>query len=571
MANSPKINSVNPSIPVLAKDIDLIGKYEGSGFKDPPYIARRADGQVIQLSHMLYLVASNVDGERDFARIAEKVSEELGRGVSADNVRFLVEKKLRPLGILAQADGSNPELKRPDPMLALKFQSQIISEGFVNALTSILQPLFLTPVVIAVLAALAALDVWLFFIHGIAQSARDIIYQPVLLLMVFGLVILSAGFHEFGHATACRYSGAKPGVIGVGLYLVWPAFYTDVTDAYRLGKAGRLRTDLGGIYFNVIFSLATAGVYFLTGFEPLLVVILIQHLEILHQLLPFLRLDGYYILSDLTGVPDMFSRMKPILQSFIPGRKVDDRVKELKPWVRVVVTAWVITVIPVLLYIFTIMAITAPQIFTTAWDSFFVQAGKVSQAFGNGDVLSILAGAVQIVALVLPLAGMVFTFTRTGKQLSVAAWRRTEGNPLLRAGSAITSVAAAGLVLFIWWPNGDYKPIQPGERGTIQGSVSALSTIHTGRPISPATEEEPNKVPVEGGQQQRQDPVNNGPAAQPSQTPSSTVPEAVPTTPGPSNAAPGGPNATPTSPATAPSSTTPSQQNTTPAGPTTIP
>ena len=48
-----------------------------------------------------------------------------------------------------------------------------------------------------------------------------------------------------------------PGVMGAGLYLVWPAFYTDVTDSYRLGRAGRLRTDLGGLYFNAIVVVAT--------------------------------------------------------------------------------------------------------------------------------------------------------------------------------------------------------------------------------------------------------------------------------------------------------------------------
>jgi hypothetical protein len=42
----------------------------------------------------------------------------------------------------------------------------------------------------------------------------------------------------------------------------------------------------------VIFSLITAGVYYLTGFEWLLILILLQHVEILHQFLPFLRLDG---------------------------------------------------------------------------------------------------------------------------------------------------------------------------------------------------------------------------------------------------------------------------------------
>ena len=53
----------------------------------------------------------------------------------------------------------------------------------------------------------------------------------------------------------------QAGRIGVGIYLVWPAFFTNVTDSYRLSRAGRLRTDLGGVYFNLIFMLGLAGVY----------------------------------------------------------------------------------------------------------------------------------------------------------------------------------------------------------------------------------------------------------------------------------------------------------------------
>src|SRR5207253_4717870 len=208
----------------------------------------------------------------------------------------------------------------------------------VGAITRVFWPLFLPPVVIAVLGGLVALDVWLFFFHGVAQSLRQTLYDPAFILLLLGLVVLSAAFHECGHATACRYGGAKPGVMGVGLYIVWPAFYTDVTDAYRLDKKGRLRTDLGGVYFNAIFILLTAAAYFVTGFEPLLLIIPLQHFEILHQLLPFMRLDGYYIVSDLTGVPDMFARIKPVLKSLIPFTKSEDSVKELKPWARAVVT-----------------------------------------------------------------------------------------------------------------------------------------------------------------------------------------------------------------------------------------
>src|SRR5438477_451405 len=275
--------------PHLSRGIDLIGKYEGSGFKDPPYIVRRADGQVIQLAPLLYLIAELADGERTNEEIAAAVSEAIERGVSADNVRQLIEKRLRPLGVIAPADGSEPELQKADPLLALRLRAARVPERVVNANTKVFKPLFFPPVVLAVLAGLGALDVWLFAYHGIAQSLRKVLYSPALLMMMLGLVILSAAFHECGHATACSYGGARPGVMGAGLYIVWPAFYTDVTDAYRLGKGGRLRTDLGGVYFNVVFMLATAGVYALTGYEPLLLVIPFMHLEILHQFLPFIR------------------------------------------------------------------------------------------------------------------------------------------------------------------------------------------------------------------------------------------------------------------------------------------
>ena len=51
----------------------MIGVYEGSGFKEAPYLARRADGQTLQLTALLYSVASHADGQRDHAAIAAAV------------------------------------------------------------------------------------------------------------------------------------------------------------------------------------------------------------------------------------------------------------------------------------------------------------------------------------------------------------------------------------------------------------------------------------------------------------------------------------------------------------------
>src|SRR3954469_18201444 len=468
--------------PRLAHGIDLIGKYEGSGFKEPPYIARRADGQVIQLAPLLFLMAELADGQHTNEEIAAAVSEAIKRGVSADNVRQLVDERLRPLGVIAPADGSEPELPKIDPLLALKLRAALVPESVVNAITKLFKPLFFPPVILIALAGLAAMDVWLFFSHGVAQSLREVLYSPALLMMMLGLVILSAAFHECGHATACAYGGARPGVMGVGLYIVWPAFYTDVTDAYRLGKGGRLRTDLGGVYFNVVFMLAVLGVYGATGYEPLLLIIPFMHLEILHQFLPFIRLDGYYIISDLTGVPDMFARIRPTLASLLPWNETSDRVNELKSWVRGVVTAYVFIVVPLLLFMFGMMVLNAPRIISTAYDSFFSQYHKVQHAFNGGSALAGVIGIVQMAILVLPALALVATFWMLGRRIAVGVWTRTGDKPAARGAFVVLAAALAAFLGYLWWPNGEYRPIQPGEKGTIQGAVGQLEQIDTGRP-----------------------------------------------------------------------------------------
>ena len=475
--------------PRLAEGIELIGEYEDSGYKEPPSIARRADGQVIQLPRILFLIAEHADGARGYEEIAEHVSEGSGRGVSDENVRFLVEERLRPLGVLAQADGSSPEAPKADPLLALKFRVAVVPEGVTRAITTVFYPFFFPPVAAAALAGLVGFDVWLFFFHGIAQSVRELVYNPLLLLMVFGLIVFATALHEVGHATAARYGGAKPGVMGAGIYVVWPAFYTDVTDAYRLNRVGRLRTDLGGVYFNALFTLGLAGAYFLTGFEPLLVVALIQHFQIFQQLLPLLRLDGYYILSDLTGVPDLFARIGPTLKSAIPWRKTDDRVRELKPWVRATVTAWVVVLVPFLAFVFGAMIFNAPRILATAWDSLYVHLDQADTAFGSGQTASGLVATLQMGALALPVLGAGYSGSRVGGRAIRGGWRWSEGSTVRRMGVVTGTAAAIACLGFVWWPNGDYKPLQPGERGTVQGLAGQWGSVKTGRPgISPARE-----------------------------------------------------------------------------------
>jgi putative peptide zinc metalloprotease protein len=475
--------------PRLADGVELIGEFTDSGFEEPPYIVRRSDGQVVQIGKLVYLVAEEIDGESSYDEIAERATQRAKRELDPELTHYIVDEKLRPLGLVAAGDEAEPALKKVDPLLALKFRAGVVPERVVNSVTTIFRPLFLSPVVAAVLAALVTLDVWLFGYHGIAQSLRETLYKPAFILLTLGLVILSAAFHECGHATACRYGGARPGKMGVGLYLVWPAFYTDVTDAYRLSKSGRLRTDLGGVYFNAIFILLTAGAYFATGFEPLLLVIPLQHAEILHQFLPVVRLDGYYIVSDLAGVPDMFRRVGPTLKSLLPWRRPEPAVAELKRWVRIAVSAYVLTVVPLLLFVLVITVMNMPRVLATSWDSGSLELQKIQDAADSGAWLSVASGSIQLAVLVLIPAGLLLTLVQLGRRVADRAWKATEDRPAARRTLVAVAAGAAAFTAYTWFPAVVYQPIQPGEKGTLPGAFEQLRAFTSGRPALTAERE----------------------------------------------------------------------------------
>ena len=400
--------------PRLADEIELIGEYQGSGFTEPRYIVRRGDGQVIQLPKLLFLLATSVDGNRNLEQLADVLSTEFGKLVQPDQVAYLIENRLRPVGIVAPdsaaVDGgvpSKPAVKS-DPLLALKFRVGIIPERVVWRIAGLFQSMFWPPVILAMLASFVALDVLIIAEGGLGRivpAALALVYQPELTLLVLALILAAGAFHECGHVTACRYGGARPGRMGFGIYLVWPALFSTVTDSYRLNRAGRLRTDLGGVYFNAVFIAGMCVAYLYTGSPWLLVAILALHIETATQFLPMIRLDGYYILSDLIGVPDLFSRMGPVLTSLIPGRETHPRVRELKPWARRTITLWVLIVAPYLAYWLVGFLIVVPQVLPVVWHRLLGLSHTVGVAATAGHTAQATLGVVQIFLLLLPWVG----------------------------------------------------------------------------------------------------------------------------------------------------------------------
>ncbi|MFQ6171323.1 hypothetical protein ACK8HX_06925 [Oryzobacter sp. R7] len=476
MAPAPAGTPTPPTgAPARADGLVLIGEVPGSGYREPPSLVRRADGQTIQLTPLLYAALEAVDGHRTPGAVADELTRSTGRAVSADNVETLVGR-LRELGLLRRADGSEPELKRSNPLLALRMRYVVTDEDATRRLTTPFAVLFAPAVVVLVTLAFLAVCAWVLVEKGLASAAHDAFHQPALLLTVFAVTVLSAGFHEFGHAAAARYGGARPGAMGAGIYLVWPAFYTDVTDSYRLGRAGRVRTDLGGLYFNAIVALVMFGVWFGTGWDAVLLVIATQVLQMVRQLAPLVRFDGYHVLADLTGVPDLYHRIGPTLASLLPWRWGSPEATVLKPWARAVVTVWVLVVVPVLVATVLLMVVSLPRVLATAASGLSEQWVLLSDRFAEGDVLGTSARVLGVIAIAFPVLATLLLLVRAVRQVATRTWRRTEGRP---AGRALAGVLAAALVAglaWAWWPNsGAYRPIEAYERGSLRDAVPALT------------------------------------------------------------------------------------------------
>ncbi len=397
------------SWPQVLPGTEFIGKVDGSGLRQTPYLVRRCDGQVVQLSALLYDLLGLMRA-RDPVAIADAAASELEVEVTPEQVADIADARLAPLGLVAFRDGSIAPMERRNALLMLRYRVGVVPARAVNALSVILAPLFAPVLVTAAAAALVACDVWLFSTGSATEGVTAVIQTPQLILALFGVTVLSLAIHECGHAAACRFGGARPGRIGVGIYLVWPVFYTDVTDSYRLSRAGRLRTDLGGIYFNGLITLTAAGLYLLTGYKPLLLVVVSQQILMVEQFVPWIRLDGYHVVSDLIGVSDLFARIRPVIVSLRRRRQPDPRVTELKPWARRVVTGWVFVSVTALVGMLGYAFAHAAQFISEAWRALALQIDTVSAGVQHGQAIDALNALTSAVLLVLPVCGMTFTY-----------------------------------------------------------------------------------------------------------------------------------------------------------------
>jgi putative peptide zinc metalloprotease protein len=120
--------------------------------------------------------------------------------------------------------------------------------------------------------------------------------------------------HELGHAITAKRFGCRVPTMGVAFLVLFPVLYTDTSDAWRLrSRRARLAIAGAGIVTELaLAALATLAWSFLPD-GPLrsaafFVATTAWLLTLLVNLNPFMRFDGYYLLSDWLGVDNLQPR-----------------------------------------------------------------------------------------------------------------------------------------------------------------------------------------------------------------------------------------------------------------------
>ena len=442
------------SPPRLRPGVTLVGPLEGSGYQTDQWLIQR-DGRYILVSELLYRLAEACDGRRSTSDIASVLTASTEWLVTREDVDRLLDR-LAPMGLVDSANGQETQPIVSDRMhrsaLQVNLRTPILGPTAIDRIARRLRFLFLPPIVAAALAGVAFIHVWLYVLHGPTSSFEMVVARPGLFLLIFAGIVAAAAFHEFGHAAALRYGGGRAGRMGFGFYLALPAFYTDVSEGYRLPRRDRIRTDLGGPYFHLLLMLPIAGLHAATGQEFWNLLIVLIDVEVVRQLLPLGRLDGYWLLADLTGIPDPLSHLGVLLRRVRPGRDLaSSRTPTLRPGIRRILVGYfgvVLVLIPAMVF----FGITrAPRLVELAWMSILVRSRELAASISHLQLLPSLAGTVELLLLGLQVFGIGFVVYLLAWRPAFRLWNAADAQavPVRRIVRSALLVAVGGALLGI--------------------------------------------------------------------------------------------------------------------------
>lgn len=133
--------------------------------------------------------------------------------------------------------------------------------------------------------------------------------------LAFGIALFFAKLcHEFGHAFMAKRAGCRVQSMGVAFMVLLPLFYTDVSDAWRVNdRRARLLIGAGGVLAEMLLACIALLAWSLLPDGPartaaFMLASATWITTVIVNLNPFMRFDGYFLISDLWEVDNLQGR-----------------------------------------------------------------------------------------------------------------------------------------------------------------------------------------------------------------------------------------------------------------------
>ena len=162
---------------------------------------------------------------------------------------------------------------------------------------------------LSLLGIILVLQQWDVFTHAVVES-----FSTDGLLSFALALIVAKTLHELGHALVATRLGLRVGHMGIAFVVLWPMLYTDTGESWKLSRS---RQRLAIASAGIITELSLAGLSTLGWAlcDPGALRNALLYLATTSWLLslalnasPFMRFDGYFILSDLLDFPNLHER-----------------------------------------------------------------------------------------------------------------------------------------------------------------------------------------------------------------------------------------------------------------------
>ncbi len=298
--------SLSEKVPVKSKNIEVYP------FDNHEFVIKQTEyGYQINVNRDTLDVLELVDGKRSLENISELF-------IGAPWITPVVLDKLL-FGSLAKYGIIETEtvVNRVGKPIYLKLSFTLLKSIYIKPIAKFLSPLFSEKIFYRLLIFCSTLVLGTLIIKfdSLKASLEALSLNQWVFYFVFAGIVLF--FHEIGHATACKRFGAKFGDIGFGFYLLAPVMYADVSDVWKLKPSKRVIVNLAGIYNELLIATILITIYHLTGVIEYLAYSSIISFSVFTNLNPFLRYDGYWIITDLLGLPNLRKESNRMLIGFL--------------------------------------------------------------------------------------------------------------------------------------------------------------------------------------------------------------------------------------------------------------